>query len=230
MIRVLIAEDQEIVRRGLKTLLATKPDLQIVGEADNGQRAIQLVESLQAQFLPPDIVLMDIRMPVMDGVEATRLICEKFPGMKILILTTFDDAKYVAEALRFGAKGYLLKDTPTEELAEAIRSIHKGYTQFGPGIVEKMIANVAVPETDKQQLPPGMTELTAREREILLMIAKGASNREIAQAIFLSEGTVRNHISNILARLNLRDRTQAAIVANSCLSWLENSEPIRNAT
>jgi len=173
---------------------------------------------------------MDVRMPVMDGVEATRLICEKFPGMKILILTTFDDAKYVAEALRFGAKGYLLKDTPTEELAEAIRSIHKGYTQFGPGIVEKMIANVAVAETDKQQLPPGMTELTTREREILLMIAKGASNREIAQAIFLSEGTVRNHISNILARLNLRDRTQAAIVANSCLSWLENSEPIRNAT
>lgn len=230
MIRVLIAEDQEIVRRGLKTLLATKPDLQIVGEADNGQRAIQLIESLQAEFLPPDVVLMDIRMPVMDGVEATRLICEKFPGMKILILTTFDDAKYVAEALRFGAKGYLLKDTPTEELAEAIRSIHKGYTQFGPGIVEKMIANVAVAETDKQQLPPGMTELTAREREILLMIAKGASNREIAQAIFLSEGTVRNHISNILARLNLRDRTQAAIVANSCLSWLENSEPIRNAT
>ncbi|MCW5315469.1 response regulator [Nostoc sp. KVJ3] len=230
MIRILIAEDQEIVRRGLKTLLAIKPDLQIVGEADNGQRAIQLIESLQAQFLPPDIVLMDIRMPVMDGVEATRLICEKFPGIKILILTTFDDAKYVAEALRFGAKGYLLKDTPTEELAEAIRSIHKGYTQFGPGIVEKMIANVAVAETDKQQLPPGMTELTAREREILLMIAKGASNREIAQAIFLSEGTVRNHISNILARLNLRDRTQAAIVANSCLSWLENSEPIRNAT
>ncbi|MEH2115552.1 response regulator transcription factor [Nostoc sp.] len=226
MIRVLIAEDQEIVRRGLKTLLAIKPDLQIVGEADNGQRAIQLIESLQAEFLPPDVVLMDIRMPVMDGVEATRLICEKFPGMKILILTTFDDAKYVAEALRFGAKGYLLKDTPTEELAEAIRSIHKGYTQFGPGIVEKMIANVAVLETDKQQLPPGMTELTPREREILLMIAKGASNREIAQAIFLSEGTVRNHISNILARLNLRDRTQAAIVANSCLSWLENSEPI----
>ncbi|HIK06964.1 MAG TPA: response regulator transcription factor [Trichormus sp. M33_DOE_039] len=223
MIRVLIAEDQEIVRRGLKTLLTTKPDLQVVGEAENGQRAIQLIESLQAQFLPPDVVLMDIRMPVMDGVEATRLICQQFPGTKILILTTFDDAKYVSEALRFGAKGYLLKDTPAEELAEAIRSIHKGYTQFGPGIVEKMMANVSVMETDKpQELPPGMTELTAREKEILIMIAKGASNREIAQAVFLSEGTVRNHISNILARLNLRDRTQAAIVANSFMSWLEN--------
>lgn len=223
MIRVLIAEDQEIVRRGLKTLLTTKPDLQVVGEAENGQRAIQLIESLQAQFLPPDVVLMDIRMPVMDGVEATSLICQQFPGTKILILTTFDDAKYVSEALRFGAKGYLLKDTPAEELAEAIRSIHKGYTQFGPGIVEKMMANVSVMETDKpQELPPGMTELTAREKEILIMIAKGASNREIAQAVFLSEGTVRNHISNILARLNLRDRTQAAIVANSFMSWLEN--------
>ncbi|MEH1968527.1 MULTISPECIES: response regulator transcription factor [unclassified Nostoc] len=222
MIRVLIAEDQEIVRRGLKTLLTTKPDLQVVGEAENGERAIQLIEGLQAQFLPPDVVLMDIRMPVMDGVEATRLICQKFPGTKILILTTFDDAKYVAEALRFGAKGYLLKDTPAEELAEAIRSIHKGYTQFGPGIVEKMMANVSVIETDKpQELPPGMTELTVREREILRMIANGASNREIAQAVFLSEGTVRNHISNILARLNLRDRTQAAIVANSFMSWLE---------
>jgi DNA-binding NarL/FixJ family response regulator len=222
MIRVLIVEDQEIVRRGLKTLLGTKPDLQVVGEAENGQRAIQLIEGLHAQFLPPDVVLMDIRMPVMDGVEATRLICQQFPGTKILILTTFDDAKYVAEGLRFGAKGYLLKDTPTEELAEAIRSIHKGYTQFGPGIVEKMMANVSVMETDKpQELPPGMTELTAREREILKMIAKGASNREIAQAVFLSEGTVRNHISNILARLNLRDRTQAAIVANSFMSWLE---------
>ncbi len=222
MIRVLIAEDQEIVRRGLKTLLTTKPDLQVVGEAENGERAIQLIEGLQAQFLPPDVVLMDIRMPVMDGVEATRLICQKFPGTKILILTTFDDAKYVAEALRFGAKGYLLKDTPAEELAEAIRSIYKGYTQFGPGIVEKMMANVSVIETDKpQELPPGMTELTVREREILRMIANGASNREIAQAVFLSEGTVRNHISNILARLNLRDRTQAAIVANSFMSWLE---------
>ncbi|WP_427159791.1 response regulator transcription factor [Aliinostoc sp. HNIBRCY26] len=223
MIRVLIAEDQEIVRRGLKTLLTTKPDLQVVGEAENGQRAIQLIEGLQAQFLPPDVVLMDIRMPVMDGVEATKIICQQFPRTKILILTTFDDAKYVAEALRFGAKGYLLKDTPAEELAEAIRSIHKGYTQFGPGIVEKMMANVSVIETDKpQELPPGMAELTAREKEILKMIAKGASNREIAQAVFLSEGTVRNHISNILARLNLRDRTQAAIVANSFMSWLEN--------
>lgn len=226
MIRLLLVEDQEIVRRGLKTLLETKPDLQVIGEADNGQRAIQVLEGLQSTSQPPDIVLMDIRMPIMDGVTATQLICQQFPGTKILVLTTFDDTKYVAEALKFGAKGYLLKDTPSEELAEAIRSVHRGYTQFGPGILEKMIAQVPTSEPEHApKPPPGLTELTAREREVLRMIALGASNREIAQALFLSEGTVRNHISHILSRLNLRDRTQAAILANSFLPWLDNSEP-----
>lgn len=222
MIRVLLVEDQEIVRRGLKTLLEIKPDLQVVAEAGNGQVAIEQVESLHAIAQPPDVVLMDIRMPIMDGVTATQRICQQFPGTKILVLTTFDDSKYVAQALQFGAKGYLLKDTPAEELAEAIRLIHKGYTQFGPGILEKMVAKMPAPEPDQEQLPPGMAELTNREREILRMIAKGSSNREIAQALFLSDGTVRNHISHILTRMDLRDRTQAAIVANAFLSWLEN--------
>lgn len=223
MIRVLLVEDQEIVRRGLKTLLETKPDLQVVGEADNGQRAIEQVKTLHASSLPPDVILMDIRMPVMDGVQATQLMCQQFPGTKILVLTTFNDTKYVAEALRFGAKGYLLKDTPAEELAKAIRSIHQGYTQFGPGILEKAIAQVPMTEPEQQlEPPPGLKELTAREREVLRAIAAGSSNREIAQALFLSEGTVRNHISHILTRLNLRDRTQAAIVANTFSSWLEN--------
>jgi DNA-binding NarL/FixJ family response regulator len=221
MIRVLLVEDQEIVRRGLKTLLEIKPDLRVVGEAGNGQLAIEQLESLHAIAQPPDVVLMDIRMPIMDGVTATQRICQQFPGTKILVLTTFDDSKYVAQALQFGAKGYLLKDTPAEELAEAIRLIHKGYTQFGPGILEKMVAKMPAPEPE---LPPGMAELTNREREILRMIAKGSSNREIAQALFLSDGTVRNHISHILTRMNLRDRTQAAIVANAFLSWLENPE------
>ncbi len=133
--------------------------------------------------------------------------------------------KYVAEALRCGAKGYLLKDTPAAELAEAIRSVYKGYTQFGPGIVEKMIAQVPATASSLTELPPGMTELTARERQVLRMIAAGASNREIAQALFLSEGAVRNHISHILTRLDLRDRTQAAIVTNAFLNWLENPQP-----
>ncbi|HAA27507.1 MAG TPA: DNA-binding response regulator [Cyanobacteria bacterium UBA8553] len=224
MIRLLLVEDQEIVRRGLKTLLQTKSDLQVVGEAGNGQQAIELVKTLHETSTPPDVVLMDIRMPVMDGVSATQIISEEFPSTKILVFTTFDDAKYVAQALRFGAKGYLLKDTPLEELAGVIRSIHQGYTQFGPGILEKMMAKVPANEPEQPtELPPGMAELTAREREVLRMIASGGSNREIAQALFLSEGTVRNHISHILTRLNLRDRTQAAIVANSFLSWLEKN-------
>lgn len=224
MIRILLVEDQDLIRSSLKALLETQSDLQIVGEANNGQRAIEQLEVLHTQFLPPDIVLMDIQMPIMDGVKATQHICQKYPDTKILILTTFNDTQYIAEAIRYGAKGYVLKDTPAAELIEAIHCIYKGYTQFGPGILEKMVAQVSTPKRDKLDLPPGMTELTSREREVLLLIAKGSSNREIAQALFLSEGTVRNHISHILARLNLRDRTQAALVANSFLSWLENSE------
>ncbi|MCP6760140.1 MAG: response regulator transcription factor [Fischerella sp. CENA71] len=223
MIQILIVEDQEVVRRGLKTLLEIKPDLQVVGEASNGQQAIDLVKTLHAQSQSPDVILMDIRMPVMDGVTATQQLCQQFPSSKILVLTTFDDTKYVSQALRFGAKGYLLKDTPAEELAEAVRSIHKGHTQFGPGIIEKIIANTALTESEKsQELPPGFAELTPREKQVLRMIAAGSSNREIAQKLFLSEGTVRNHISHILTRLDLRDRTQAAIVASAFLSYLEN--------
>ncbi|WP_347240914.1 response regulator transcription factor [Phormidium sp. FACHB-592] len=222
MIRVLLVEDQEIVRRGLKTLLEIKPDLQVAGEAGNGQQAIAQLAVLHAQEQMPDVILMDLHMPVMDGVTATRIICQQYSGAKILVFTTFDDVKYVAEALRWGAKGYLLKDTPSEELAEVIRSIHRGYTQFGPGILEKMIAAGPTIAVDQQlDIPPGLTNLTLRERQVLRMVAVGASNREIAQALFLSEGTVRNHISHILTRLGLRDRTQAAIVANAFLHWLD---------
>lgn len=225
MIQIVLVEDQEIVRRGLKTLLETKSDLKVMGEAGNGQDAVRLVASLYQANTPPDVILMDIRMPIMDGVTATQMLCQEFSGCKILILTTFDDAKYVTEALRYGAKGYLLKDTPLEELAEVIRSIHRGYTQFGPGILEKLVAAVPAKEAASQpELPPGWVELTTREREVLRLIAGGASNREIAQSLFLSEGTVRNHISHILTRLNLRDRTQAAILANSFLPWLETVE------
>jgi DNA-binding NarL/FixJ family response regulator len=222
MIRLLLVEDQEIVRRGLKTLLEIQPDLEVIAEAGNGQEAIERVRWLCESKTPPDAILMDIRMPVMDGVAATQVICQEFPGMRILILTTFDDAKYVAEALKYGAKGYLLKDTPATELAEAIRSVDKGYTQFGPGVLEKIVARVPTIANETEDLPPGMSELTAREREILLAIAAGSSNREIAQALFLSEGTVRNHISHILNRLDVRDRTQAAILASAFLPWLKD--------
>jgi DNA-binding NarL/FixJ family response regulator len=222
MIQILLVEDQDIVRRGLKTLIRSQADLQVIGEASNGQQAIELLTALRSQNQLPDVILMDIRMPIMDGVMATQQVCQQFPDSKILILTTFDDTEYVAEALRFGAKGYLLKDTPSEELAEVIRMIHRGYTQFSPGIIERMMANVSVNDLKQStEPPPGLAELTARERQVLLMIAKGATNREIAEALFLSQGTVRNHISSILSRLNLNDRTQAAIVAVPFLSWLE---------
>jgi DNA-binding NarL/FixJ family response regulator len=233
MIRLVLVEDQEIVRRGLKTLLQRKPDFQVVGEAANGQDAIALVQALQSTELQPDVILMDIRMPVMDGVAATEYICQHFPAIKVMMLTTFDDTRYITEALKVGAKGYLLKDTPSKELAEIVRSIHQGYTQFSPGIFEKMIAAVQAPMANPlpptpppqpTELPAGFTELTSREREVLCLIAAGRNNKEIAQQLFVTEGTVRNHISHILTRLNLRDRTQAAIVASTFLSWLENPE------
>jgi DNA-binding NarL/FixJ family response regulator len=242
MIRVLVVEDQEIVRRGLKTLLQRKPDFQVVGEAANGQAAIDLVETLHNTDQQPDVILMDVQMPVMDGVAATQKICQQFPAIKILVLTTFDDAPSIAEAMRCGAKGYVLKDTPSKELAEIVRSIQRGYTQFSPGILEKMMTvmqpqgdvpthSAAMPVQSDQppqepsipiDLPPGFTELTSREREVLRLIVAGHSNKEIAEQLCVTEGTARNHISHILSRLNLRDRTQAAIVASAFLSWLEN--------
>ena len=192
-----------------------------MGEAENGQTAIQLIKTLQATSRLPDVVLMDVRMPVMDGVAATREITKRFAGTKILVLTTFDDDEYVAAALRHGAMGYLLKDTPSEELAAAIRAIHKGYTQLAPGLVERIIAKVP---TASPAPPPSWDDLTPREQDVLQLIAKGASNREIAQSLYISEGTVKNHVTNILTRLNLRDRTQAAIFAHSFLPQSDDSK------
>lgn len=207
MIRVLLVDDQSLIRQGLRALLELDAQLEVVGEAENGQAAINLVEQLQ-----PDVILMDIRMPIMDGVAATREICKKFPQIKVLVLTTFDDDEYVTAAMNHGATGYLLKDTPSEELAIAIRAVHKGYTQLAPGIVKKLLTPTPI------QSPPALNELTKREMEVLRLIASGANNREIAQKLFISEGTVKNHVTNILNRLNLRDRTQAAIFANSFLA------------
>jgi DNA-binding NarL/FixJ family response regulator len=207
MIRLLLVDDESLIRRGLKALLKLEADLQVVGEADNGQTALAQVEALQ-----PDVVLMDIRMPVMDGVAATKAITERFAQTNVLVLTTFDKDEYVTQALLNGAAGYLLKDTPSEEIAQAIRAVHKGYTQLGPGLGKKVITQIS---TSVKPSPEGWDELTPREQEILHLIATGASNKEIAQALFIAEKTVKNHVSSILSRLNLRDRTQAAIFANS---------------
>lgn len=211
MIKLLVVDDQSIVREGLRSLLQAKPDLDIVGDADNGQVAVERAIALQ-----PDVVLMDVRMPIMDGVAATRTLQEQAPDIKVLVLTTFDDSEYVSQAMHYGAKGYLLKDTPSDEIAEAIRAVHKGYTHLGPGMFEKAIAPLSHPQTEMQPPPSELEQLTPREREVLQLIAKGYSNREIAQTLYISERTVKNHVNSILSRLNVRDRTQAAILA---MNW-----------
>ena len=206
MIRILLVDDQSIVREGLASLLETQSDLEIVGEAENGKIAVE-----RSLILKPDVILMDIRMPVMDGVAAIRALSKQAPEIKILVLTTFDDDEYVTQAMASGAKGYLLKDTPSAELAQAIRAINQGYTQLGPGLFEKALAsNSEIPTT----IPSELNELTSREKEVLQLIAKGYNNREIAAELFIAERTVKNHVNSILRRLNLRDRTQAAIFAN----------------
>ena len=209
MIRILLVDDQHIIRQGLKSMLEANADMQVVGEAEQGQRALEQVLTLQ-----PDVVLMDIRMPIMDGVAATEAIVEQFPLTKVLILTTFDDEEYVSQAMRLGAKGYLLKDTEPDELALAIRSIHKGHTQLGPGLLEKFIMPSICPPPLVAP-PPELAQLTARELEVLRLIASGLNNREIAEALFLSENTIKNYVTNILSRLQLRDRTQAALLAHA---------------
>jgi DNA-binding NarL/FixJ family response regulator len=211
MINILLVDDQNLIRQGLKALLELEPDLKIIGEAENGQIAIELARELQ-----PNVVLMDIRMPIMDGVMATKEICREFPDVHVLILTTFDDDTYVSAAIEYGAKGYLLKDTPSEEIAAAIRAVDRGYTHLAPGMMEKVISGrVNEPEI---KLPSEIAGLTPRELEVLKLIAVGANNREIAQKLYISEGTVKNHVTNLLNRLNLRDRTQAAILAKTYLS------------
>jgi len=209
MIRILLVDDQSIIREGLASLLCTQSDLEIVGEADNGQVAIE-----QATLLKPDIILMDIRMPVMDGVAAIQILSQQAPKIKILVLTTFDEDEYVTQAIASGAKGYLLKDTPSAELAQAIRSIYSGYTQLGPGLLEKALS---ANSPNSKTVPPELAELTTREEEVLQLIAQGYNNREIATELYITERTVKNHVNSILRRLNLRDRTQAAIFANKYL-------------
>ena len=206
MIRILLVDDQSIVREGLASLLETQSDLEIVGEAENGKIAVE-----RSLILKPDIILMDIRMPVMDGVAAIRKLRKQAPEIKILVLTTFDDDEYVTQAIASGAKGYLLKDTPSAELAQAIRAVNQGYSQLGPGLLEKALAsNSEIPTT----MPSELNELTSREQQVLQLIAKGYNNREIAAELYITERTVKNHVNSILRRLNLRDRTQAAILAN----------------
>ncbi len=226
MIRLLLVDDQTLVRQGFRVLLEAHEDIQVVGEAENGIQAIQQVEALH-----PDIVLLDVRMPEMDGVAAAQAICRQFDEVKVLMLSTFDDAEYLHRAVRFGAIGYLLKDTNAEELVQAIRMAYQGYTQFGPGLYQQAIGCIqgeaadispAIVSNSLTQLPPELQKLTKREQEVLCHIITGETNRQIAEALFISERTVKNHVTSILSRLNLPGRVQAAMFASPFLPLLQS--------
>lgn len=206
MIRVLICDDQDLVCEGLKGILSTDPELEVAGIANDGAQAVDMIPTCK-----PDLVLMDLKMPIMNGVQATREIHEKYPQVKILVLTTYDADEWVFDAIRAGAHGYLLKDTTREQLLRAIRETVAGKTPVDPDVAGKLFSHVlhetATPDAAMASL------LSEREREVLCLLAKGLSNAEIAARIFLSEGTVRNYVSSIFEKLGVKDRTQAAVIA-----------------
>jgi len=209
-VRVLVVDDQALMRDGIASLLSLEHGISVVGTASNGEEAVNQVMELQ-----PDVVLMDVRMPVMDGVAATAQIRRDFSDTPILMLTTFDDDALVLAALQAGANGYLLKDLPPADLARAIRSASGGIYQLDPTVAAKLIPTRVQPAAPPPAAAPlpSAPELTDREREVLRLVSTGATNREIADKLFIGEATVKSHISNILGRLGLRDRTQAAIYA-----------------
>lgn len=204
--KILICDDQAVVRDGLELLLNLEKDFQVVGCAQDGAEAVELVARHQ-----PNLVLMDLKMPAMNGIEATREIHRKFPQVKVLVLTTYDDDEWVFDAIRAGADGYLLKDTPRQKIVEAIRGTLSGKSFVDPGVAGKLLQQVA----GQQSQPASLLtkKLTDREADVLHLLAKGMTNAEIAAALSLSEGTVRNHVSAILDKLGVSDRTQAAVVA-----------------
>jgi DNA-binding NarL/FixJ family response regulator len=204
--KVIICDDQAIVREGLAMLLKLEPDIQITGIADDGSTAVDMMEKDK-----PDLILMDLKMPVMNGVEAIRRIKTKYPEIKILVLTTYDDDEWVFDAIQAGASGYLLKDTPRDELVKAVKGTFAGKTFVDPGIAGKVLNRVSSNQTQPATLIT--SKLTEREIDILRLIARGLGNVDIADHLFLSEGTVRNHVSSILSKLGVSDRTQAAVIA-----------------
>lgn len=208
-IRVLLVDDQPLFREGVHTLLSLQPDLEVVGEADNGEEALRLAARLR-----PDVILMDLQMPVLDGVEATRRLRLTQPDCRVIALTTFDDDEYVFEGLRAGAIGYLLKDTPSVKLLEAIRAAARGESFLQPSIAAKVVAEFSRLADQAPPRPQPLAEpLSERENDILRLVVTGASNKEIAAVLVITEGTVKNHLTNILAKLGVRDRTQAALKA-----------------
>jgi DNA-binding NarL/FixJ family response regulator len=207
VIRVLLADDQRLVRSGFRMILRADPQLEVVGEAGDGVEAVALARELR-----PDVVLMDVRMPRVDGIEATRQITRQDAPPRVLVLTTFDLDEYVYAALRAGASGFLLKDAPEEQLAAAIRIAADGGALFSPAVTRRLIERFSALDRAESP-PPQLDELTSREVEVLRLIARGLSNAEIAAELVVSEHTVKTHVARILSKLDLRDRTQAVIAA-----------------
>jgi DNA-binding NarL/FixJ family response regulator len=206
VIRVLICDDQEVVCEGLRAILKSAPGIEVVGVAHDGAQALDLV--LQAK---PDLVLMDLKMPGMNGIQATRLLRERHPQVRTLVLTTYDADEWVFDAIRSGAAGYLLKDTPREALIDAIKGTVKGDTHIDPGVAGKLFAKIA--SSPARSDTSVVDALSEREREVLRLLARGLTNADIAERLHLSEGTVRNYVSAVLAKLDVSDRTQAAVIA-----------------
>jgi len=206
MIRVLICDDQDVVREGLRAILSTASGIEVVSEASDGAEALELVPQTK-----PTVVLMDLKMPGVNGVQATRAICDHYPDVRVLVLTTYDADEWVFDAIRSGAAGYLLKDTPREGLIEAIKGTAAGKTHVDPAVAGKLFARVArVAAPPQTSIADG---LSPRELDVLRLLARGLSNADIAQRLYLSEGTVRNYVSAILSKLEVSDRTQAAVMA-----------------
>ncbi len=208
MITTFIADDQAMVRQGFGALLAAQPDISVVGDAANGRDAVRLVSSLA-----PDVVLMDVRMPVLNGLDATREILARDTATKVLMLTTFDIDDYVYAALRAGASGFLLKDAPADELVRAVRVVAAGDALLAPSITRRMIADLVSRHAAPRRSPDELARLTPRETEVLELIARGMSNAEIAASLFVSEETVKTHVGKVFSKLGLRDRAQAVVLA-----------------
>ena len=206
MIRLLLVDDLVIFRQGLAALISLEPDIEVVGEAGNGEEAILL-----AQTLRPDVILMDVRMPICNGVVATKVIHQRFPWIRIMVLTTFDEDEYICQSLQNGALGYILKSTPSQQLAMTIRSLARGFGQLDPAIALKVFARIPESEIKQSATLAVLEHLNHSEIEILKYIGKGKSNREIALDLHLTEGTIKNYVTNILTCLNLRDRLQVAL-------------------
>jgi DNA-binding NarL/FixJ family response regulator len=206
VIRVLVADDQALMRTGFRMILDAQEDIEVVGEAIDGADAVR-----QFERLDPDVAVMDVRMPTMDGIEATRRLTAREPPARVLILTTFDLDEYVYEALRAGASGFLLKDRPPEELVAAVRVVANGDALLAPSVTRRLIEEFAkrTPVASRDELD----ELTDREREVVVLIARGLSNAEIARTLFVAETTVKTHVGHVLSKLGLRDRAQAVVVA-----------------